>query len=135
MRLTFFLPFMVLFIPGCGQEQRQASQKLAAAEHPSPTPAESLGTVVSTVRFLGQPPSMPELTMRADRKCAALHDQPVRSEQVIVGEGGALQNVFVYIKGGLEGRSFTRAKDSVVLDQKGCVYKPRVIGMQVNRRS
>jgi plastocyanin len=133
MRPKFIAPFIVLLIIGCGQEQRQPPPKHVTAETSSASPTESPGTIVCVARFLGTPPTMPEVSMNADRKCAALHDQPVRSEQVLVGEGGALQNVFVYIKGGLEGRNFPRARDTVVLDQQGCVYKPRVIGLQVNQ--
>ena len=70
--------------------------------------------------------------MDADPVCAGAHDGPVLAEEVVVGEGGGLQNVFVFVKEGLSG-DFPAPSDAVVLDQNGCQYKPHVIGVQVGQ--
>ena len=44
-----------------------------------------------------------------------------------------VKNVFVYIKSGLEGKTFKAPKQPAVLDQKGCVYIPHVLGMMAGQ--
>jgi plastocyanin len=48
------------------------------------------------------------------------------------GANGRLQNVFVYIKDGIQG-SYPAPKDPVMLDQDRCAYLPRVLGVQVGQ--
>ena len=54
-------------------------------------------------------------------------------EDVAVNANGTLKNVFVYVKEGLEGKTFAPKTDKVVMDQKGCRYTPHVLGAQVNQ--
>ena len=42
---------------------------------------------------------------------------------------GALANVFVYIQQGLEGKQFRPAAEAVTIDQRGCWFYPRVVGI------
>ena len=51
----------------------------------------------------------------------------------VVGEGGALANVFVYVKdgAGVTGRRFPVPTEPVVIDQQKCWYLPRVVGVRV----
>src|SRR5207253_2712265 len=42
---------------------------------------------------------------------------------------GKLANVFVYVKDGLSSGAFAPPPDPAVLDQKGCRYVPRVLGL------
>jgi plastocyanin len=50
-----------------------------------------------------------------------------------VGAGGSLQNVFVYVKDGLGNLKFPVPTTPLVLDQKGCQYRPHVFGVQVGQ--
>ena len=52
---------------------------------------------------------------------------------VVVGDGGGLANVFVYVKEGLESLDFPTSTAAVVLDQDGCTYRPHVIGVQAGQ--
>ena len=54
--------------------------------------------------------------------------------RVVVGEGGGIQNVFVYVKDGLGNLRFPVPSAPVVLDQKGCRYAPHVGGAQVGQQ-
>ena len=63
----------------------------------------------------------------------AANRAPASDETVLVGEGGALQNVFVYVKDGLGDLKFPVPSTPVVLDQKGCHYTPHVVGVQVGQ--
>jgi hypothetical protein len=61
-----------------------------------------------------------------------LHHGPVLDESVLVADG-RLQNVFVYVSAGLEGRTFAPPATPVTIDQRGCLYVPHVAGAQVNQ--
>ena len=44
-----------------------------------------------------------------------------------------MANAFVYIKSGLEGKSFEVPANPVTIDQNGCWFHPRVFGIQVGQ--
>ena len=56
------------------------------------------------------------------------------SESIVVGNGQALQNVFVYVKDGLGKYAFPIPAEPVVLDQQKCRYAPHVLGVRVGQR-
>lgn len=41
--------------------------------------------------------------------------------------------MFVYVKTGLERKTFETPKEAIQIDQRGCSYKPHVIGIQVGQ--
>jgi hypothetical protein len=51
----------------------------------------------------------------------------------LINDNGTLRNVFVYVKTGLEGKVFPPPRTPVILDQHGCAYQPRVLGMQARQ--
>jgi plastocyanin len=57
----------------------------------------------------------------------------VLSETAIVGADGGLANVFVQVKKGLRGWKFDKGTGTVSLDQKGCMYVPHLLGMQLGQ--
>ena len=61
------------------------------------------------------------------------HHGKAYEESLVVGKRGALANVFVYIKSGLDGKIFPVPTEPVVIDQKGCWFHPRVMGIQVGQ--
>ena len=72
--------------------------------------------------------------MASDPVCVEGAGPNPQSDAVLVGADGSLQNVFVYIKSGLDaGYSFDTPTAPVLLDQKGCTYTPRVLGVRVNQ--
>jgi plastocyanin len=50
-----------------------------------------------------------------------------------VGPKGALANAFIYIKKGLEGKTFAVPATPVVIDQRGCWFRPRIVGIQTGQ--
>jgi plastocyanin len=56
-----------------------------------------------------------------------------KTEAVMVGGDGSLQNVFVYVKDGLGNLKFPVPATPLVLDQKGCQYRPHVFGVQAGQ--
>ncbi len=92
------------------------------------------GDVSGSVKFDGEAPKMKKIKMDADPKCAEMHaDEPAKSEEVVVNENGTLKNVFVYVKTGLEGKTFDAPKEPVEIRQHGCMYSPRVFGMMAKQ--
>jgi plastocyanin len=92
------------------------------------------GTVTGRILFTGKAPARKKIDMDEDPQCAKLHKGPVYDDAVAVGRKGALANAFVYIKTGLEGKKFEPPSDPVVIDQHGCWFEPRVIGMQAGQQ-
>ena len=94
--------------------------------------AELTGRVV----LQGTPPAEITIDMASspDKTCGAAHSQPVTTRHYVVGKDGGLANVLVYIKSGLEGKTFSAPAEGPVLDQAGCLYEPYVMGVMVNQK-
>jgi plastocyanin len=71
--------------------------------------------------------------MSSDPACVEAHHGKPYDESLLVGEKGALTNVFVYIKTGLEGKRFEAPAQPATIDQSGCWFRPRVLGIQVGQ--
>lgn len=90
------------------------------------------GAVSGVITFAGNVPKPRPVNMGTDPLCAKVAGG-VTSERLIVGPGGGLQNVFVYVKDGLGGKKFPAPTTPVTLDQKACRYIPHVFGIQVGQ--
>lgn len=105
----------------------------ASSSGPAVDPATA-GTITGRVIVEGTPPKAQTIRVDGDKTCATLVPGAERqTETWVVGEGGGLANVFVYVKTGLEGRSFPVPTEPVVLDQQNCWYTPRVVGVRVGQ--
>ena len=90
------------------------------------------GTISGKVSFDGVPPTPKKIDMSQDANCAAAPGD--KSADDLVVADGKLANVFVYLKGGpVDQNSFPTPSEPVVLDQIGCRYHPRVLGIQTNQ--
>ena len=118
---------LALVIPACKGEE--PPPKPAAVTNPV-DPATA-GSITGVVKFDGQAPPAQPITRDSDPYC---EKQPKNTtENIVVGSGSGLQNVFVYVKDGLGDRVFPVPTSAVVLDQKGCRYVPHVFGIQVGQ--
>ena len=82
--------------------------------------------------FDGAAPVTKKIDMSQDANCAASSGDKMTDDTQVAD--GKLGNVFVYLKGGpVDSHSFPTPSDAVTLDQQGCRYHPRVIGIQVNQ--
>ena len=52
---------------------------------------------------------------------------------VVLGPHDALADTVVYIKSGLGAYRYDTPTDPAVLDQKGCMYVPRVLALRTNQ--
>ena len=129
--------FITLALTGC--KQTQSTADTSAATKPA-EPAyykvdtSTAGTVTGTIRYEG-PAAKPRLIdMGSDPACAKSHKGgKVLDQSLEVDKHGDLSNSFVYISKGLEGKTFATPKDSVSIDQTGCWFKPRVLGLQTGQ--
>jgi plastocyanin len=84
------------------------------------------------VVFEGQVPKNKKLNLPA--ACAKNHKGDAYSNEIIV-TNGKVQNVLVRIISGLEGKTFTDVPtEEIELDQRGCMYTPRVVGARVGQK-
>jgi plastocyanin len=99
---------------------------------PTPLDAATTGTIHGQVRLDGTPPPMQDVRFGSFAECAAQYRGPVPVGDVLVHDG-LVENVFVYIQSGLGERVFAIPTTPVEIDQKGCLYHPRVAGAQVGQ--
>jgi plastocyanin len=97
----------------------------------NPVDPAKAGRVTGAIRLEGTPPAAEAIRMDSDPYCVR-EGQKV-TQTYVTGTGGTLQNVFVYVKDGLGNLQFPVPAGAVVLDQKGCMYEPHVLGIQVGQ--
>ena len=115
---------------GEGDDVPEASSDAPAESAPAVDTANA-GGVKGVINYAGPDGDTP-IAMNADPTCASLHTTPVDTGKYLVKDG-KLGNVFVYVKTGLEGKSFPTPTEKKVLDQQGCQYHPHVMGLQVGQ--
>lgn len=96
----------------------------------TPLDRSTTGTITGVVRLAGPPPAMPTLQLSAE--CRSEHQGPVSAGDVLVHDG-LVENAFVYVKVGFGDRGFAVPTEPVIVDQRGCLYRPRVVGVQVGQ--
>jgi hypothetical protein len=90
------------------------------------------GTVSGTVKFTGAAPANPKIDMSEEPTCKS--KTPNAVDPVVVVNKGMLANVFVYVKSGLPaGGKYPAPTTNVTIDQSGCLYHPRVLGVMVSQ--
>ena len=85
------------------------------------------GSISGNVNFDGKGPKKKKLKMDADPVCGTSHQGPVYRQDFVMDDNNNLANVLVYIKN-IDYKGET-TKSQAVLDQKGCVYSPHVMGV------
>lgn len=129
--------FALLFVlAACGGDGGETGGEAPAAEEEQQgavVDEATAATVTGVINFEGTPPEPEPIQMDAEPDCQAMYDEGPFSQTVIVNDNGTLQNVFIYVKEGLEDMTFPTPDEPVVLDQEGCRYHPHVLGVQTNQ--
>ena len=136
-KLFFVLLSSLILLAACG-----GGGETAAPAETTPGPAETLktvdtastGSITGNVSYSGQPSRGARIRMNADPTCNEQHSGPVYASVLQVNDEGRLENAFVWVKQGLEDYQFETPSEAKVLDQKGCLYEPRVLGVQVKQK-
>jgi len=130
------LVFALAPVVGCspGAKQATPTQQVQQGEVPDyhVDPATA-GSISGTIRFTGKRPAAKKIDMSNEPACVAAHRGRAVDESLVVSPKGDLANTFVYIKSGLEGKRFATPATPVIIDQNGCWFKPRVLGIQVGQ--
>jgi hypothetical protein len=122
----------LLLAMACGDDGDQARGGQDAGDHVQVDPATA-GRVVGTIAFEGAAPDGQPIDMRGEQSCADKHDGQPMDRPVVVGDDGGLKNVYVYVREGLPAGSWPAPDQEVELDQDGCLYIPRVLGLQTGQ--
>ena len=110
-----------------------ADAQPGATDAAAPVMPAGAPSVTGRIVFQGEPPPAAQLPMGGAKECAAQHAGPVMDPSVIVNPNGTLRNVVVYVSANAPtGRPPQAAPP--VLDQKGCLYEPRVVAGMVGQK-
>jgi plastocyanin len=119
---------LVVLCVGCGEKEPAKS-----ARQPTPLDLSTTGTISGQVRFEGPVPEQTILQLSGWSECAAQHAEGnPRAGDVLVNDG-KLQNAVVYVKEGLGDRVFVVPTEAITIDQKGCVFSPRIATVRVEQ--
>jgi hypothetical protein len=122
---------LFVLISACGGGDGQESAK--PAQQATPLDMSTVGTVSGVVRFEGPPPEQSIAQLSGWSECASQHPQGNPLAGDVLVNDGKVENALVYIKDGLGDRVFAVPSEPVNLDQKGCIFFPRVVGVQVDQ--
>jgi hypothetical protein len=131
-----YLLFLTAVATGCSPNssktavQPQVQEAAAPAYQIDPLTA---GSVSGVIRYVGKRPLPRKIDMSGDPACVEAHHGNALDESLVVSSKGGLANAFVYVKSGLEGKAFATPSTPVALDQNGCRFRPRVLGIQTNQ--
>jgi cytochrome c551/c552 len=104
----------------------------AVAQQKPAAPAVAGVKVAGKVMFKGKAPDPGQIGMAADQGCAGQHGgEPVPEPSIVISEKGELQNVVISIEG--VAGPFATLSTPAVLDQKGCMYEPHVLALQIGQ--
>ncbi len=130
MSRALFVPVLVLAV-ACGSEPAAPP---AVTGGGVAVDAATAGSLSGRITFTGVPPAADILQMGTDQACVTDGVAEKPSDAVLVDPSGGLENVFVYVKDGLDSKySFPVPNTPAVLDQVGCRYHPRVVGVQLGQ--
>ncbi|MCZ6792699.1 MAG: hypothetical protein O7J95_03690, partial [Planctomycetota bacterium] len=141
MRLLFHLPILCLLLVGftaCARENNNGPdgpEDPPPGERPvAPVAPVASATIRGQVTLVGEAPTM-RFVRIGEPTCVKYHQttgQKPRNEQVVAGPRGELANCFVYVSKGVK-KVPRPSQTPVDLDQKGCIYTPHVVGVQVGQ--
>lgn len=90
-----------------------------------------VGSIKGYVKFEGEIPPSQRINMASDPICEKSNSREAFDESVVVGEGGELANVIVYIDD--IDVEVSESEGTYVLDQKDCMYRPHVMAIPRGR--
>jgi hypothetical protein len=130
------LLFLIAIATSCSTNSRktappeQVQEAAAPAYQVDPLTA---GSISGRIRYIGKRPLPKKIDMSGDPACVEAHHGNALDESLVVSSKGRLANAFVYVKSGLEGKTFATPATPLAIDQNECWFKPRVLGIQTNQ--
>ena len=122
---AFLVLVVVILAVGAGSACRNAPDRADDAG----ASIAARGSIGGRVRLSGPVPDNAPIRMRADPMCDRVNNgQRVLDEVFSVGADNGLANAFVQLLGDFPDTAAPEAP--VTIDQRGCVYRPRVVGLR-----
>lgn len=103
----------------------------AAVTAPSGKPIGATGKIRGVVKWNGAVPPPQEVSLFGGCEAGGTGKASIPP---VVSTSGLLAEAFVAVSAGVEGYAFPQRSEEIVVDQKGCLYTPRVLGAQVGQR-
>lgn len=113
----------------CGKDSPQGSSSAPKPTVTKPAPTGS-GVIQGVVKLSGAAPAAETWGGASNADCKSLHPETI---QLVRAQDGKLQDVFVYVKAGLPEGTYEAPEKPVVVDQKGCEFEPRVLGVMAEQ--
>jgi plastocyanin len=118
----------MLSVSGCGGHGNSESSLPSAAVDPA-----TAGSISGAVTLNGAPPALKPIDMSASPACVQANPSPVVPPIVVTGDKGALANVVVYVKDAPGNYRYDTPADTVVLQQRNCMYEPHVVALMTGQ--
>jgi plastocyanin len=106
----------------------------SAAAKPEAVPVDpaTVGRIEGVVRVEGEVPEPRTFAPTAEPFCMEHSGGKLTDRSLVVSQGG-LEAAFVWIPQGLDGFVFPEATGVVAIDQEGCLFKQRTVGVRVGQ--
>lgn len=127
--LALALLLAAVALAGCSDS---GSAPVAAPANVTPVDPATAGSIAVSVTYDGPVPPAKTLNMSGVPACAALHTTPVQEAPVVVADGHLAEAV-VFIQSGFGTRGFAPPAAAAVIDQQGCLYRPRVAAVMIGQ--
>ena len=121
--------FLLTLAAACGGQPQSQRTPPPDAQR---VDASKAGRISGRVTIDGPVPENTKVDTGGSDVCARENPGGLLVENFVV-ENGGLDNVFVYVKSGLDHYYFDTPGEAVKLDQRGCRYVPHVFGAQVGQ--
>lgn len=105
----------------------------SAARSKKPIDTSKLGTIQVVVKYQGDPKKNRKIKLSADPFCAGAHSDEIRQEKFIRNENMTMANSVVHLSHNWDMWEVEDAKETVLMDQVGCVYVPHVASAQTKQ--
>jgi plastocyanin len=125
--------FLAIVLAGCSGTKPEAAKQAPPAPVYFKVDPATAASVSGVIKFTGKRPIRRPVDMSNEPACVAAHHGRPYDESEVVNANGTIANVFVYIKSGLEGKKFPVPATPAIIDQQGCWFTPRVLGIQVGQ--
>ena len=132
MQRTAALIFALCTLVACSGAEREDD---SAAQQPVvekvPVDPGTFATLTGVVRFKGQPPPREPVQMAGDQFCRV--GETLFSRALVVDPGGGVASAVVHVKEGVSQYAFPPSDEPVTMDQKGCLFEPRVTAVRIEQ--
>jgi hypothetical protein len=125
--------FLLLTFTSCSKKDAQPVAFVSPQPATTAVDAATSGIITGVVYLDGPAPVLPVINMQSEAGCAKTSASVASAQPVVAGANGTLANVVVYVTDGLASYRLNPPQSPVLLDQKGCLYDPRVVALMTNQ--